>query len=130
MFDRARRITLRSRIADLMSRLEAVFIQAADSRGPWWPFGFLRPSPHQRLSSARVAVLSLLQGLPVALFLVLLDGTARRADAERSAVVFLLAVCIALFAVNRSTLAYFWNRRASYLAVHRARRDSWLNGED
>jgi hypothetical protein len=130
MFDRARRLTLRSRISDFMSNVEAVFVQAADSSGPWWPFGFLRPSPHQRLSSVRVAVLSTLQGLPVALFLVLLDGAARRAEAQRSAAVFLVAVCVALFAVNRSTLAYVWNRRAGHLAVHRARRDSWLNGED
>jgi hypothetical protein len=129
MFDRARRLTLRSRISDFMSNVEAVFIQAADSSGPWWPFGFLRPGPHQRLSSARVAVLSTLQGLPVALFLVLLDGAARRAEAQQSAAVFLFAVCVALFAVNRSTLAYFWNRRASYLAVHRARRDSWQNND-
>jgi hypothetical protein len=129
MFDRARRLTLRSRISDFMSNVEGVLIQAADSSAPWWPFGFLRPSPHTRLSSARVAVLSTLQALPVALFLVLLDSAARRADAQRSAAVFIAAVCVALFALNRSTLAYAWNRRASQLAVHRARRDSWLNGE-
>ena len=128
MLDRSRRLTLRSRITVFFSDLEAVFIRAADSEGPWWPFGFLRPSQHQRLSSARIAALSVLQGLPVALLLVLLDGTARRADSGQGAVVFLVAVCLALFAVNRATLAYAWNRRASYLAIHRARRDSWLDG--
>lgn len=129
MFDRARRLTLRSKISDFMSNVEAVFIQAADSKGPWWPFGFLRPEPHVRLSSARVAALSLLQGLPAGLLLMLVDGAARRAEAQATVVVFLFAVCLALFAVNRFTLGYFWNRRAAYLAVHRARRDTWLNGE-
>lgn len=129
MIDRARRLTLRSRVSDVLNSVEAVFIQAADSKGPWWPFAFLRPEPHTRLSSLRVAALSVLQGLPVGLFLMLFDGAARRTDARQSTVLFLVALCVALFAVNRATLAYFWNRRAAYLSVHRARRDSWLNGE-
>lgn len=129
MFDRARRLTLRSRVSEFMENVEATFIQAADSRGPWWPFTFLRPEPHVRLSSMRVAALAVLQGLPVGLFLMLLDGAARKAEARPTMAVFLAVLCAALFVVNRYTLAHFWNRRAAYLSVHRARRDTWMNGE-
>jgi hypothetical protein len=116
------------RLAAVISSAEVVANHFTGSEGPWWPFGFLRPSPGERFSSVRVAALAVLQGLPAGLFLILVDGIARRGAGAHRLPVFLVAICAAIFAINRVTLAYFWNRRAERLAKLRERRERWIAG--
>jgi hypothetical protein len=96
--------------------METVLNQSADSGAPWWPFAFLKPQQDERFTTPRVAALAILQGVPVALALVLLDHAARHAAPERTLLGFLFTVCVGLFLTNRYTVAYFWNRRADRLA--------------
>ena len=119
--------SLRARFHTVLRHAEAAANDVTDSQAPWWPFAFLRPLPEERLSSARVALLAVLQGLPVGLFLIVIDSAARRWAGTHQLTAFLVGVCAAVFLVNRLTLAYFWNRRAERLRALRARRDRWRN---
>jgi hypothetical protein len=112
---------LRLRLSAVLTDAEDVFNRLTESENQWWPFGFLRPDPDERFSTRRVALLAVLHGLPIGLLLLLVDGAARHAAGRHRLAVFLLTVCIAVFATNRFTLAYFWNRRAERLTRHRAR---------
>lgn len=116
---------LRRRSAVAFRALEVAAVHLTESEAPWWPFGFLRPRPEERFSTALALVLSFLQGLPVGLFLMLIDGSARRWAGTDRAGAFLLGVCAAVFVVNRTTLAVFWNRRAARLEKLRERRETW-----
>jgi hypothetical protein len=111
-----------------LSDAEDVFNRITGSENQWWPFGFLRPDPDERFSTRRAALLAVLQGLPIGMLLLLVDGAARQAAGHHRLSVFLLTVCAAVFATNRFTLAYFWNRRAERLAEHRTRLER-LTGE-
>ena len=113
--------TLRLRLEAVLSDAEDVFNRVSDSENQWWPFGFLRPNPDEQFSTRRVAILAVLHGLPIGILLILVDGAARHAAGHHRLPVFLLTVCVAVFATNRFTLAYFWNRRAERLTRHRAR---------
>jgi hypothetical protein len=112
---------LRSRIDIALTQAEETFNQLTDSESQWWPFGFLKPRAAARFSTRRAAVLAILQGIPIGLCLLLVDGVARHAAARNRLSEFLLIVCAVVFATNRFTLAYFWNRRAERLAKHDAR---------
>jgi hypothetical protein len=112
---------LRRRLQATLTDAEDFFNRVTDSDNQWWPFAFLRPDPDERFSTRRVAILAVLQGLPIGLLLILVDGAARHAARHQRLSVFLLTVCVAAFMTNRFTLAYFWNRRAERLTRHRAR---------
>jgi hypothetical protein len=114
---------LRARFEKTLNDIEMVLNHSADTEAQWWPFGFMRPRPEQRFTSARAAALAVLQGLPVGMFLILLDRAARHAPPERSLLGFLFAICVGVFVANRCTVAYFWNRRAGRLARGRDRRE-------
>jgi len=109
-----------------LSDAEDVFNRITDSENQWWPFGFLRPDPDERFSTRRAALLAVLQGLPIGMLLILFDGAARHAAGHDRLPVFLLTVCAAVFATNRFTLAYFWNRRAERLSRHRTRLERFM----
>ena len=53
------KVFLRERADELEQMLNWV----SDQDQQWWPFAFLRPEPWQRMSSLRVAALSLLLGV-------------------------------------------------------------------
>lgn len=108
---------------------EGVFNHVTDSERQWWPFGFLRPEQQEPLSTLRVALLALLQGVPLAFLLVAIDARARHAATGPRLFEFLCIVCAAVFATNRFTLAYFWNRRAERLGKHRDRLEAWKAGD-
>jgi len=96
--------------------LEDAINELNDNDSGWWPFLFLRPAPYQRMSAARVLVLSVLYGLPVAL----LANIAMKATQERPDLHPLLvpaAVVLAFFTFYRLTFAWCWNRRAAQLAL-------------
>ncbi len=119
---------LRTRIEAALSHAEETFTQIADSHGQWWPFGFLRPHPAVRFSTRRAAALAVLQGVPIGLCLLLVDGVARHAAVRLTLSEFLFVVCAVVFVTNRFTLAYFWNRRAERLARHSARLRAFNSG--
>jgi hypothetical protein len=107
---------------------ETFFNHLADSDRQWWPFAFLRPPVDQRFSTPRVALLAVLQGLPLGMLLLMVDAVSRHAALEQRLLTFLLTVCATVFVTNRITLAYFWNRRAERLARHRERLEVWKAG--
>ena len=109
---------VRIRIAAALSHAEQTFNQLTDSESQWWPFGFLRPHPAARFTTRRAAALAVLQGIPIGMCLLLIDGVARHAAGRLTLSEFLLIVCAVVFVANRFTLAYFWNRRAERLAKH------------
>jgi hypothetical protein len=121
---------LRDNVLALLVDAEGVFNQLTDSDGQWWPFAFLRPDRDEAISTMRVAVLALLQGLPLGLLLVAIDAHARHAATDRRLLGFLAIVCATVFVTNRFTLAYFWNRRAERLGKHRHRLEAWKSGSD
>jgi hypothetical protein len=121
---------LRSRLNTALAQVEEPATRHADSGQPFWPFGFLRPEQRKPLTSARVGLLAVLQGLPVGLFFLLVDGAARRGSSPSRLVAFLVAVCLAAFVINRLGIAYFWNRRAERLTKHRERINTWRGGAD
>ena len=131
MLSRFRRLrNLRQGMEALLVDAEGVFNHLTDSERQWWPFGFLRPDPVEPLSTLRVALLALLQGVPLGLLLVAIDARARHAATGPRLLEFLCIVCAAVFATNRFTLAYFWNRRAERLGKHRDRLEVWKAGGD
>jgi hypothetical protein len=104
------------RAQDLVTEFEQVVNLFADMDREWWPFLFLRPAPHQRMSSARVALLATLYGGFVGMLanvVVAISGSGPRIGVW----VFPLWTIGAFFVVYRTTFAYFWNRRAARLAA-------------
>jgi hypothetical protein len=106
---------LRQRAQGALHGAETFFNQVADSERQWWPFEFMRPEVQTRFSTQRAAALAVLQGVPIGLFLLLIDATSRHAATQQRLFMFLLTVCATVFATNRP-LAYFWNRRADRIA--------------
>jgi hypothetical protein len=95
--------------------LEHAVNELNDKAWAWWPFLFMRPPPSQRLTSARVLLLSVLYGLPPAL----LANLVMRVTHERpelNPLLFPAASVILFFAVFRVTFAWCWNRRAARLS--------------
>jgi hypothetical protein len=131
MLSRFRRFrNLRQGMEALLTDAESAFNHLTDSEQQWWPFGFLRPDPEEPLSTLRVALLALLQGVPLGILLIAIDARARHAATGQRLFGFLCIVCAAVFATNRFTLAYFWNRRAERLGKHRDRLETWQAGGD
>ena len=119
---------VRTRIEVALSQAEETFNQVTDSESHWWPFGFLRPDPVARFTTRRAAALAVLQGVPIGMCLLLVDGVARHAVVRLTLSEFLLVVCAVVFVAHRFTLAYFWNRRAERLAKHGARLRTFSSG--
>jgi hypothetical protein len=94
----------------------------ADMDREWWPFLFLRPEPHERMSSLRVAALAALYGVLAGLIVnVVLVASGRSADSFNP-LLFPVGATFGFFVVYRFTFAYFWNRRAARLSADGARR--------
>jgi len=96
--------------------LEHLIHRHLDDDTEWWPFLFLRPEPHERLSDARVLALAALYGVAGG---VLADVLLAARQVHVHPALFPMASTLALFAVFRVTLAHFWNRRAARLAGRR-----------
>lgn len=112
----------------LLSDAEDVFNRLTDSERQWWPFGFLQPARAETFSTLRALVLALMQGIPLGFLLIAIDPQARHAATHARFAWFLSIVCATLFAANRLTLAYFWNRRAERMAEDRRRLEAWRDG--
>jgi len=106
------KVFLRERADELEQMLNWV----SDQDQQWWPFAFLRPEPWQRMSSLRVAALSLLLGVFFGMLAnVVVAATVSASVARPDAWVFPLCTTLAFFAFFRATFAYSWNRRAARL---------------
>ena len=105
-----------NRARELIGELEQVVNLFSDMDREWWPFLFLRPEPHVRMTTARVALLATLYGgfvgmLANALLALTTSGP------RISVFLFPLYTIGAFFVVYRATFAFFWNRRAERLAA-------------
>jgi hypothetical protein len=98
--------------------LEDAINDLNDSDAGWWPFLFLRPRPHERISSVRVALIAVLYGLPAGLLLCMaLKGS----EMQPHPLALVLVVLLAFFSFYRLTFAWCWNRRAARLVALKAR---------
>jgi hypothetical protein len=102
-----------------MDQLEAAVNEVSDKDWAWWPFLWLRPEKEQHLSLVRIAVISVLYGLPASVLAELgikLQYAATVPELIATSLVFPL-----LFLFFGSVfVAPMWNRRASALRARRA----------
>jgi len=90
----------------------------------WWPFLFLRPEPYERITSKRVAILSVLYGLFAGAFMdAVLAVVGRSADV--SLWTFPVWTTIGFFITYRLSFAYAWNCRAERFVPIPARRETY-----
>lgn len=104
-------------------RLEQVVNAVSDMDQEWWPFLFLRPEPHERMGSLRVACLAALYGLLGGLFANVMLALSGRTPSAFSPLLFPLGATAGFFLIYRFTFAYFWNRRAARLTRRAPRVD-------
>lgn len=100
----------------MLKNFEELALQIADADRDWWPFLFLRPKPHEKMSSARLLLLSVLYG---AMFGVLANVLlAALGEPMPMGSFFAVPVQIAagLFLAFRFTVAVAWNQRAASFA--------------
>ena len=107
-----------TRVRKFIGEFEEVVNLFSDMDREWWPFLFLRPAPHERMSSARVLLLATLYGGFVGMLANVMIALGAGGGSLRIPVyVFPLWTTLAFFVVFRTTFAYFWNRRAARLAA-------------
>jgi hypothetical protein len=106
---------MRSFLRRRADELEEILNTVNDHDAQWWPFVFLRPEQRERLTSVRVAALSLLLGF----FFGMLANVAVALTASPlhrpHLLVFPTCTALGFFAIFRATFAYSWNRRAARL---------------
>lgn len=104
---------------DVSEALERAINEVTDKDWSWWPFLWLRPEPHERLTLPRLALIALLFGVPCgALMALALSFAGPSAHAS----FFLAAFPTLLFFVATTLVGPAWNRRAERLVRARARR--------
>ena len=107
-----------NRVREVIGELEEVVNLFSDMDREWWPFLFMRPAPHQRMTSVRVAALATLYGGFVGMLANVIVALTASAGSPRLGVhVFPLLTTACFFVVFRLTIAFFWNRRAARLAA-------------
>ncbi|HEX6272541.1 MAG TPA: hypothetical protein VFZ53_05860 [Polyangiaceae bacterium] len=96
--------------------LEQILNTVNDHDGQWWPFVFLRPEQEERMTSLRVAALSLLLGMFFGMLAnVVVALTSSPLVPRPHVLLFPLATALGFFVIFRVTFAYSWNRRAARL---------------
>ncbi len=107
-----------TRVRELIGELEEVVNMFSDMDREWWPFVFMRPAPHERMTSARVLLLAALYGGFVGMLANVFVALTASAGSPRIGVhIFPLLTTFSFFVVFRSTFAFFWNRRAERMAA-------------
>ncbi len=101
-----------------MDRFEEWTNWLNDLDSEWWPFQFLRPETHEKLTTQRVMLLAVLYGVFAGLFGNAIAALGGKAGALNP---FLLPLSATLgfFIVFRVTFAFCWNRRAERLSAER-----------
>jgi hypothetical protein len=112
-----------------LQHFELIIHRVMDTEHEWWPFAFLKPEPDAFLSTARVAALSCLYGLPAGLLAVLIARAAGGASHTVPVPTLLAWVCVSFFMTYRFSFAVLWNRRAERLQRLGARRTAWRNNQ-
>lgn len=103
-----------------MDDFERIVNGLSDDDKGWWPFLFVRPELHEKMTDARVLLLAALYGV----FVGVLANVATRFfphATPMSPLAFPLLTTLSFFVVYRFSFAVFWNRRAARLAESGAR---------
>ena len=103
-----------------MDDFERIVNGFSDDDKGWWPFLFMRPETHGKMSDARVFLLASLYGVLVGL----VANVAVRFGhhgAQMSPLTFPVLTTLTFFVVYRFSFALCWNRRAARLARSRVR---------
>ncbi len=97
--------------SDFIDNLENAVNEVSDKDWSWYPFLWLRPEAHERITLQRLATMSLLYGLPLG---VLMAIAMSFADATQRATtpMFVAAFPMMLFFVATVFVGPMWNRRA------------------
>ncbi len=95
-----------------MNALERAVNEVSDKDWNWWPFLWLRPAQHERLSLRRLASMAVLYGLPLGGVLALALG---RTEARAQAPFVLALVPLFMFFLASVIIGPMWNRRAARL---------------
>jgi hypothetical protein len=99
----------------LLEGLERFVNFVSDRDSEWGPLLFLRPERDERMTSARVALLSILYGVVAGVAVnAVVRLTGERAESLHP-LFFPASVTLAFFVVYRFTFAFGWNRRAERL---------------
>jgi hypothetical protein len=98
---------------DSAGSLERLLNWFSDQDWSWWPFLYLRPAKHERMSTARVAKISL-HFSPI-LTIVLMIVTRQSVTLASVGQTFVAGV-LGFFVASRLTFAVAWNLRAKRLA--------------
>ncbi|HEY2516682.1 MAG TPA: hypothetical protein VGI39_37690 [Polyangiaceae bacterium] len=100
----------------MIEELERALNHASDMDHEWGPLLFLRPERYERMSSRRVATLSVLYGALAGVIVnVLVRFTGEHARALHP-LLFPCAITLGFFMFYRFTFAACWNRRAERMA--------------
>jgi hypothetical protein len=100
---------------------EEAVTEIADDDRAWWPFLWLRPDKHSRLSLRRLIALSILYGAPLSLFAGVLSRFSQPAGRAQAPLVMVSLPLVLLF-VGSVVIAPMWNRRAARLRAQSPRR--------
>ena len=107
-----------------MDQLESAVNEVSDKDWAWWPFLWLRPVKHEPLSFLRIAVISVLYGLPASVLTQVGIKVQYAASHTEIVATSLLFPLLFLF-FGTVFIAPMWNRRASAL---RSRRNAGFSG--
>jgi hypothetical protein len=96
----------------MIEELERTLNHVSDMDHEWGPFLFLRPGREERMSSARVATLSVLYGVLGGCLVNIAVRLTGEHAATLNPLLFPLATTLGFFTLYRFTFAACWNRRA------------------
>lgn len=100
----------------MIEDFERALNHASDMDHEWGPFLFLRPEPYERMTSRRVAALSVLYGVLAGVVVNLLLRLSSEHTRTLHPLLFPCAITLGFFTLYRFTFAACWNRRAERLA--------------
>lgn len=100
----------------MLKHFEELALQIADTDRDWWPFLFLRPQPHERMTSSRLLLLSALYGAMFGVLANVLLAAIGEPMPLGSFFAVPLQIATGLFLAFRFTVAIAWNQRAATYA--------------
>ncbi len=102
-----------------LDALESVVNEISDKDRSWWPFLWLRPAKHERMSLRRLVSIAILYGLPCGAALAFLAWLALPNPPNEVAAPIVGFPVLLLFA-GTVVVGPMWNRRAHRLERRRA----------
>lgn len=92
--------------------------ERSDQDWAWWPFLWVRPEKHERMSFARVAAMATLFGVPCGALASLLFAVAMRST-WTTLPLGMICFPLTLYLFGHFVVARAWNRRAVRVAARR-----------